>query len=164
MRDMITVARDIQQVIPRKYKGWMEGLITNLDFIAPELRAERIAERLFMFIPEKPTEQWQFEALAIWMDKGVAEIEAIAGTIDASNEKELDFHDPVLHAWEGDEVVCKGYDAKFENGELISCIDNVPISGTRYTVEKIEVNESSASVYLKEIPGIAFNSIFFIMA
>jgi hypothetical protein len=164
-RDMIEVARAIQRAVPRKYKGWMEGLITNLGFVAPECRASRISEHIFHFIPDKPVEEWHFDALSIWMGKTVDEIKEMAKTIAPGKERDLDFHDPVLHAWEGDEVTCKGYDdITFEDNVPMVRIKGVPVPGKVYTVEKVDVRASSTNVFLKEFPGSPFNSVIFSIA
>jgi hypothetical protein len=67
------------------------------------------------------------------------------------------FNSMNIYAKEGDKVVCQtlraGYTNDFEKKHLEI--------GKQYTVERTVVYNWRTEVFLKEIPGIAFNSVFF---
>lgn len=62
-----------------------------------------------------------------------------------------------IYAKENDKVICKTHSAGYTNDVEKKHLE----IGKQYTVERTIVHQSSTEVFLKEFPGISFNSVFF---
>lgn len=154
--EMIAMLRSIQEAVPRKYKGVIEGVIEDIAWIAPDpdLRMPMIVRRLEWIMQSKLVHQWHLDVISIlWPDRVAAILTRIASVPD---EPDPILADPVMHAWEGDKVIVISVD------NVIDRLARVLLNeGEVYTVHRVSVHDSNTDVILKEFPEIKFNSCVF---
>lgn len=64
-----------------------------------------------------------------------------------------------LRATEGDKVILRTLDVGYESHKEL--VKKYLVLNSIYTVDWVAVDSWSSEVYLKEVPGIAFNTVFF---
>ena len=84
-RNLNNVVKEILTVIPSTEEGFIAELkdrLSSITFSAPELMGmwwDEVYSTLMGNLPEKPTEEWQFQVLSIFSAKTVEDIKRIFG-------------------------------------------------------------------------------------
>jgi hypothetical protein len=171
MNDIIDIAVKVRSVVPRRYKGLVQGCIDDLRWKPPELMTISLLKTVESILsPIVIDEKWYSEVISV-----VRSIPDISNAIDVILIKleKISYDKPgeptvnkmktsilrVLETWRGDKVkhVNTGNGTDVDQEMAFRLLT----PGKVYTVDRVSVKDCSSSIWLKEIPGVPFNTLLF---
>jgi hypothetical protein len=177
MKDIIDIAVKILSVVPRRYKGLVQGCIDDLRWKAPELMTFSLLKTVESILsPRVIGEKWCSEVILATrsipeISKGIDALLIKLDERSADDERLVnDTGEPicigmktsllrVLETWTGDKV--KHVNTGNGTGADQEMAFRLLTPGKIYTVDRVSVKDCSSSIWLKEIPGVPFNTVLF---